>query len=90
MGNLVPPADPRPASAEFDGRSFAVRVMMDLDDDLLASAEAELGTVGAADTVRAALDQVASRGARAREIRWLIEGGLTEMSDSGARSAVWR
>ena len=67
-----------------------MRVLIDLDDDLVASASAELGTAGAADTVWAALRHAASRGARAREIRWLTEGGLSGMSDRQARDAVWQ
>jgi Arc/MetJ family transcription regulator len=64
--------------------------LIDLDDDLLASARAELGTVGVSDTVRAALRHAAASAARASEVRWLTDGGLAELAAKDARDAVWR
>lgn len=64
--------------------------LIDLDDELLAKARQELHTTGVSDTVRAALHHAAAAAARARQIEWLSEGGLSELSDANARAAVWR
>jgi Arc/MetJ family transcription regulator len=64
--------------------------LIDLDDELLAEAQRELNTTGISDTVRAALQQAASAAARARQVRWLREGGLEPMADSAQRVDVWR
>jgi len=64
--------------------------LIDLDDDLLAAAQAELKTSGVSDTVRCALQQAAARSARARQIQWLCEGGLEELADADRRGEVWR
>lgn len=63
---------------------------IDLDDELLASAQRELNTTGVSDTVRAALQQAASAAVRARQLRWLPEGGLEAMADPAQRADVWR
>ncbi|MBA2640088.1 MAG: DUF2191 domain-containing protein [Nocardioidaceae bacterium] len=64
--------------------------LIDLDDDLLAAAQRELNTDGVSDTVRSALRQAATAGARARQLSWLSEGGLEAMGDSDQRADVWR
>lgn len=64
--------------------------LIDLDDELLASARRELNTSGVSDTVRAALEHAAARSARARQLRWLQEGGLAGMTEPGRRGDVWR
>jgi Arc/MetJ family transcription regulator len=64
--------------------------LIDLDDELLASAQRELNTSGVSDTVRAALRQAASAAARARQVAWLREGGLETLADPGQRADVWR
>ena len=64
--------------------------LIDLDDDLLAAAQRELNTTGVSDTVRIALQQVAAKSARARQIKWLEQGGLEGMADSDERGEVWR
>lgn len=64
--------------------------LIDLDDDLLATAQAELGTTGVSDTVRTALQQAAARSARARQVAWLQSGGLDPVVDSDRRGEVWR
>ncbi len=64
--------------------------LIDLDDDLLASARRELGTTGVSDTVRIALQLAAAKSARARQIEWLEQGGLESMADPGQREQVWR
>lgn len=64
--------------------------LIDLDDDLLAAAQAELKTSGVSDTVRTALQHAAATSARARQIAWLQRGGLSEMVDPGRQADVWR
>src|SRR5690349_18733486 len=51
--------------------------LIDLDDELLASARTELGTSGVSDTVRAALRHATASAARARQVQWLTEGVMT-------------
>jgi Arc/MetJ family transcription regulator len=64
--------------------------LIDLDDELLAEVQRELHTTGVSDTVRAALRQAADNAARARQVRWLTEGGLASMTDAEQRAATWR
>jgi Arc/MetJ family transcription regulator len=73
-----------------EGRLRVTKRLIDLDDELLASAQRELNTTGVSDTVRAALQQAASAAARARQVTWLREGGLETMADSAQRADVWR
>ncbi|HTQ19433.1 MAG TPA: DUF2191 domain-containing protein [Mycobacterium sp.] len=64
--------------------------LIDLDDDLLAAAQNELGTTGVTDTVRMALREAAARSARARQVAWLQAGGMQEMATPDRRGDVWR
>lgn len=64
--------------------------LIDIDDDLLKSARAELGTAGIADTVRSALQLAATRSVRVRHIEWLAAGGMAELADKSVRDEVWR
>jgi Arc/MetJ family transcription regulator len=64
--------------------------LIDLDDELLAAAQRELGTRGVRDTVRLALRQAATTSARARQVSWLGDDGLAELSERGQREEVWR
>ena len=64
--------------------------LIDLDDELLADAKAELGTAGVSDTVRAALRHAVARSARARQVQWLVEGGIESLMDKEERDSVWR
>jgi len=64
--------------------------LIDLDDELLASARTELRTSGVSDTVRAALRHATASAARARQVQWLTEGGLDDLVDKDDRDAVWR
>jgi Arc/MetJ family transcription regulator len=64
--------------------------LIDLDDELLAAAQGELGTTGVSDTVRIALQQAAARSARAHQIEWLEQGGLEGMANAEERGEVWR
>lgn len=64
--------------------------LIELDDGLLAAAQRALGTTGVSDTVRLALQCAAAQSARSRQVAWLQQGGLEEMSDPDRRSDVWR
>ncbi len=64
--------------------------LIEIDDELLESAQDALGTTGVSDTVRAALHSAAVTAARARHVEWLIDGGLAEMADKDRRDDVWR
>jgi Arc/MetJ family transcription regulator len=64
--------------------------LIELDDELLASARQELGTDGVSDTVRAALAHAAAAGARARQLQWLTDGGLESLAEPAARADIWR
>lgn len=64
--------------------------MIDLDDELVETAQQELGTSTIAETVRTALRDVAARRARARQIEWLTNGGLADMATREHREDVWR
>jgi len=64
--------------------------LIDLDDELLAQTQRELGTTGVSDTVRLALQQAAAAAARARQVEWLATGGMAELADTDARATVWR
>ncbi|HEX8306334.1 MAG TPA: type II toxin-antitoxin system VapB family antitoxin [Jatrophihabitans sp.] len=64
--------------------------LIDLDDELLAEAQRQLGTTGVTDTVRTALAQVTAAAARARQVTWLAEGGMAGMADRDQRAEVWR
>jgi Arc/MetJ family transcription regulator len=64
--------------------------LIELDDELLAEAQRQLGTSGVSDTVRAALVQASAGLARARPVAWLREGGLADLADPHQRAQVWR
>lgn len=77
------------ALSYMDGSRMTKR-LIDLDDELLARAQQELGTSGVSDTVRLALQQAAAAAARARQVEWLSAGGMAELIDPEARATVWR
>ena len=64
--------------------------LVELDDDLLESAQRELGTSGVSDTIRAALRHAGAAASRARQVEWLQDGGLEPLSDASQRADVWR
>jgi len=64
--------------------------LIDIDDELLELARAELETEGVSDTVRAALRHAAAAGARRREVVRMVEGGYSDLADKAARNEVWR
>jgi Arc/MetJ family transcription regulator len=63
--------------------------LIDLDDELVEAARRALGTGTLAETVRTALREAAARRARSRQIDWLSQGGLAEMTDPDQRETVW-
>lgn len=64
--------------------------LIDLDDEVLAAAQAALHTRGITDTVRSALRAAAAMQARARQVEWLQDGGMQELAEGGKREHVWR
>ncbi|MEI2774766.1 MAG: DUF2191 domain-containing protein [Tetrasphaera sp.] len=64
--------------------------LIDIDDALLDAARDALGTSGVTETVRAALRNAAANASRAKEVEWLLGGGLAPLADAEARAAVWR
>lgn len=64
--------------------------LIDLDDELLASAQEFLGTSGITDTVRAALQYAAEAQTRAEHLEWLRDGGMEELASAEERAKVWR
>lgn len=64
--------------------------LIEIDDDLLAAAAAELGTTGVSNTVRGALRHAAATAARARQVTWLTDGGLADLAEPEQRAVVWR
>lgn len=68
-----------------------MRTIIDVDDDLLNAAQAELGTATKKDTVNEALRYVAERGARSRAILddpFLLGG--SDLTDADVMSAARR
>ena len=64
--------------------------LIDIDDELLELARAELKTEGVSDTVRAALRQAIAAGARRRAVIRMVEGGYRDLAEKSARDEVWR
>lgn len=62
--------------------------LIELDDELLAEAQRELGTTGISETVRAAMRFAAAGAARARQVQWLTESGQEPMSEPEQRAAA--
>ncbi len=64
--------------------------LIEIDDDLLEAARAELNTAGIADTVRTSLRLAATRSARLAHSEWLTSGGMAELANRDARDRAWR
>jgi Arc/MetJ family transcription regulator len=66
--------------------------LIDIDDELLATAQEELGTEGVSDTVRLALRIATITRANARRVEGRLQYGAPneEMADPASRAAVWR
>lgn len=66
------------------------KTLIDIDDALLAAAQAALGTSTKKETVNAALAQAAALAARRRDIERLCAGGLPDLGDASLLSAAWQ
>lgn len=79
-----------PTANIYDPEVGVAKRLIEIDDDLLEAARAELKTTGIADTVRTALSFAATRSARIEQIEWLVTGGMADMADPDARERAWR
>jgi Arc/MetJ family transcription regulator len=66
------------------------KTLIDVDEDLLAAAQAALGTTTKKDTVNSALAQAAALAARRRDLERLCGGGLPDLADASVISSAWR
>lgn len=66
------------------------RTVVDVDDEALAIAAAELGTKTKVDTVNAALREVANRRRRMAFLEDAASGSFDHLAESGARESAWR
>jgi Arc/MetJ family transcription regulator len=66
------------------------KTLIDIDEKLLAAAQAALGTTTKKQTVNAALAQAAALAARRRDIERLCAGGLPDLADDAVAGAAWR
>lgn len=63
---------------------------LEVDDQLLASARAAIGTTTTAETVNRALAHVVALAARRRDLDRLRAGGLPDLGDVALYDAAWR
>lgn len=66
------------------------RTVIDLDNDALVAAAAELGTRTKVDTVNAALREVADRRRRMAFFDDAVAGAFDHLAEPGARESAWR
>ncbi len=66
------------------------KTLVDIDDDLLAKAAAELGTTTKKDTVNAALAEVLRRRAALELMDFAREGGFADLLDPEVMTRAWR
>ncbi len=66
------------------------KTLIDLDDDLLGSAQQVLGTSTKKDTVNAALREVAAIAARRRDLERLGGNGLPDLLDEAIMRQAWQ
>lgn len=67
------------------------KTLIDIPDELLATAMEVLGTKTKADAVRTALELVTRQQRQRDFIGWLAESGaLADLNDPEVRSAMWR
>ena len=64
--------------------------LVDIDDELLERARAELGTATMKDTVNTALAEVVALAARRRHLVERFESGEPLVADPGAVESAWR
>lgn len=65
------------------------RTVIDIDDEALAAAAAELGTKTKVDTVNAALREIASRRLRIAFLDQAAAGAFSHLSDRAERDQAW-
>ncbi len=65
------------------------RTVIDIDDEALAVAAAELGTTTKVDTVNAALREIANRKLRLAFLEDAASGSFSHLAEPGAREAGW-
>lgn len=66
------------------------KTLIDIDEGLLAAAQAALGTTTKKGTVNAALAQAAALAARRRDIERLCAGSFPDLAEATVLSAAWR
>ena len=66
------------------------KTLVDVDEDLLREAAAELGTVTKKDTINSALRDVLRRRAVARHLELMREGGFASLLDADTMRGAWR
>lgn len=66
------------------------RVLIDIDDDLLARAAAYLGTATTTDTVNSALGAVVRTAVFDAFAEFAAAGGLADLSDPAVMIRAWR
>lgn len=65
--------------------------LIEIPDDLMASAMEALGTTTKADTVRTALELVSRQQRQRNFVGWLAESGaLNDLGDPDVRASMWR
>jgi Arc/MetJ family transcription regulator len=66
------------------------RTVIDIDDEALAAAAAELGTTTKVDTVNAALREIVARKLRLEFLEDAASGSFRALAEPGAREQGWR
>lgn len=64
--------------------------LVDIDDDVLASAREALGTTTLKATVHAALAEAATAALRRRAVERMINDGLPDLRDPDVMASAWR
>lgn len=65
------------------------RTVIDIDDEALAAAAAELGTTTKVDTVNAALREIANRKLRLAFLEDAAAGSFSHLAEPGEREKGW-
>lgn len=66
------------------------RTVIDIDDEALAGAAAELGTTTKVDTVNAALREIVARKLRLEFLEDAATGSFSALAEPGVREHGWR
>lgn len=66
-----------------------MKTLIDIDEERLAAAQAELGTTTKKDTVNAALAEVVALAARRRDLARLQRRELPDLGDEEAMTKSW-